>query len=98
MKLNPVTMHIAAMADKLDDAPRRAAYMTVKELYKLQQALKNRVSQSLPECKEKIYQILGGYEKMCPEEMRKHIIDRVEEADETSIEQIYWLLFLEFPD
>lgn len=35
---------------------------------------------------------------MCPEEMRKHIIDKVEEADAITIEQLYWLIVLEMPD
>lgn len=29
---------------------------------------------------------------MCPEEMRKHIIDTVEEADDVFIEQLYFFL------
>lgn len=32
---------------------------------------------------------------MCPEEMRKHIIDTIETADETMIEQLYWFLIME---
>lgn len=32
---------------------------------------------------------------MCPEEMRKHIIDTVEAADETMIEQLFWFLITE---
>lgn len=35
---------------------------------------------------------------MCPEEMRKRIIDRIEEADEITIEQLYWLIELEFSE
>lgn len=32
---------------------------------------------------------------MCTEEMRKHIIDAVEDADEVAIEQLYWFLMSE---
>lgn len=46
MDRHPVTEHIAAMVDKLGDDPRRAVYMIVKELYRLQQALNERVPQS----------------------------------------------------
>lgn len=32
---------------------------------------------------------------MCPEEMRKNIIDTVEESSDEVIEQIYWFLMTE---
>lgn len=35
---------------------------------------------------------------MCPEEMRKHIIDTIEEASDFVIEQIYWFLMLEIQE
>lgn len=35
MEFDPITNHIAAMLNRMDDNPRRAVYMVVKELYHL---------------------------------------------------------------
>lgn len=38
MNYKPITVHIAAMVDELDESPCRAVYMVVKELHELQKA------------------------------------------------------------
>lgn len=35
MEYSPITTHIAAMLERLGDSPRRAVYMVVKELYRM---------------------------------------------------------------
>lgn len=38
MPYKPITVHIAAMVDELEENPCRAVYMVVKEFYELQKA------------------------------------------------------------
>lgn len=44
MHCKPYTLHIAAMVDKLSEESTRAAYMTVKRLFDLEQPLNNGIT------------------------------------------------------
>lgn len=45
MRLKPITVHVAAMVDKLSDESTRAAYMAVKRLFDLEQPQNNGITE-----------------------------------------------------
>lgn len=45
MRLKPITVHVAAMVDKLSDESTRAAYMAVKRLFDLEQPTNNGITE-----------------------------------------------------
>ncbi len=45
MKLKPVTVHVAAMVDRLSEESTRAAYMAVKRLFELEQPLNHGITE-----------------------------------------------------
>ncbi len=58
MKLKPVTVHVAAMVDRLSEESTRAAYMTVKRLFDLEQPLHNGITE-LTSIQEKFSMVEG---------------------------------------
>lgn len=91
MDLKPVTVHIAAMVDKLEDDPVRAVYMTVKELYRLQCAVNKTIAHD-PAKFNSFFQHILKERDLYPEEMRKYIMNTVEKSSDAMIEQLYLLL------